>query len=548
MEYKRAVLLNSFIGAFMASMNISALVIALPAVFRGIDIDPFSPLGFVSMLWLILAYPFTMAIFVAIIGRLSDMYGKGRVFTLGALTFTVSSLLLGLTPGSGAFAAALLVAFRVLQGIGGSMMFSNSAAIIADVFPPNERGFAQGVVGISFSAGSIAGLLVGGALAVVDWRLVFLVNVPLGLLTTLWSYRTLFNLSQTAGGVVIDWLGASILAAGLLSALSGLTLSMMPYGGSMVGWGNPAVWALIGTGIALLALLIPLERRAASPMLRLDLFSKRQFSFGVFSAFLLFLAQGANIFVLSIFLQAVYLPMRGMPYEETPLWAGIYLIPNSVASALFAPIGGKLLNKLGARTVSTLGAVLAGIGFELLAALPLSFAYSLFAAIIALIGTGFGLFMSPNLVSILSSVPSKHRGAASGIRAMVQNVGTLMSFAIFMTLIIAGSAPLLAPALYHALLNAGVPSDDARSLLSIPPVVAFFAAFLGYNPIGTLVSLAHVQIGGTVYATITEPRFFADAIAPALLSGFHNAYHLAAIFAFAAAVLSALRGRETLLE
>ncbi|MEL9991580.1 MAG: MFS transporter [Thermoproteus sp.] len=548
MDHRRAILFNSVLGSFMASMNMSALVIALPAIFRGIDVDPFSPLGFVAMLWLILSYPFAVAVLVAIIGRISDMYGKGRAFTLGTIIFTVASLLLGLTPGNGNAAVAQMIAYRILQGVGGSFMFSNSAAIIADVFPPRERGFAQGLVGISFSAGSLTGLLVGGLLAVVDWRLVFLVNVPFGVLNALWSYRVVYNISPGVGKVFVDWAGTITLAAGLLLLLLGLAFSMIPYGNSMMGWSNPLVWAMLSAGLTLIVAVVPLERRAKTPMLRLDLFSIRQFSFGVLSAFLLFIAQGANVFVLSIFLQAVYLPMNGMPYELTPLWAGIYLIPSSIASAVFAPIGGKLVNRLGARAVATIGAALMGIGFELLAALPLTFHYALFALIVALIGAGSGLFMSPNLVSILSSVPSNLRSAASGVRAMMQNVGSLLSFAIFMTLIIAGSASALTPAIQQALLNAGVPAVTAQLLLSTPPVVAFFAAFLGYNPLGTLISLNHVQLSQDVYAEITKPQFFASAIAPALVDGFHYAYHLAAALAFIAALLSALRGKEVFIE
>ena len=548
MDHKRSILFNSVLGSFMASMNISALVIALPAVFRGINIDPFSPLGFIAMLWLILSYPFAVAVLVAIIGRISDMYGKGRAFTLGSIVFTTASLLLGLTPGSGAVAVYQMIAYRVLQGIGGALMFSNSAAIIADVFPPSERGFAQGVVGISFAAGSVTGLLVGGLLAVVDWRLVFLVNVPFGILNILWSYKVIYNVSPGTGRVQIDWLGAAILAAGLFLILLGLALSTVPYGGHMLGWSNPLVWTSLIVGLALVATLIPIERRVRTPMLRIDLFSIRQFSLGVFSAFLLFMAQGANVFVLSIFLQAVYLPMNGMPYELTPLWAGIYLIPSSIASAVFAPIGGKLVNRLGARTVATLGAALMGVGFELLSSLPLNFHYALFASIISLIGAGSGLFMSPNIVSILSAVPSSLRATASGMRAMVQNIGTLLSFAVFMTLIVVGSASALAPSIYNALIGAGVPPSVAQLLLSTPPIVAFFAAFLGYNPMGTLVSLNHVQLSPSVYAEITKPQFFANAIAPALLDGFRYAYHLAAALAFIAAVLSALRGKEVFVE
>jgi MFS family permease len=535
-------------GSLMASMTMSALVIALPAIFRGVGVDPLSPEGFTAMFWLILVYPFVVAISVAIIGRISDMWGKGRAFTVGAVLFTIASLLLGIAPGKGSVALYQLIIYRVLQAIGGSLMFSNSAAIIADVFPPSERGFAQGIIGISFGAGSILGLLIGGVLAVVDWRWVFLVNVPIGAINVLWAYRVVYNVSPGVGRVVVDVPGVAALASSLFLILLGLVFAMLPYGDSLVGWGNPLVWALIAAGLVLLAAIVPIERRAATPIFRLDLFKIRQFSFGVLSAFFLFMAQGANIFVLSLLLQAIYLPLHGIPYEDTPFWAGVYLIPSSIASAAFAPIGGKLLNKLGARVVATVGAVLMAIGFELLAALPMSFSYALFAGIIFLIGMGSGLFMSPNLVSILSSVPSNLRSTASGVRASLQNIGTLMSFAIFMTLIVIGSSAALAPSIRSALIGAGLTAQQADELLAIPPAFALFAAFLGYNPIATLAKMTGASIQPAIYAKITEPQFFASAIAPAMGLGFNYAYHLAAALALMAALLSYFRGREIFIE
>ncbi|MFB6489709.1 MAG: MFS transporter [Thermoproteus sp. AZ2] len=545
---RKAILINSVMGSLMASMTMSALVIALPAIFRGVGVDPLSPEGFTAMFWLILVYPFVVAISVAIIGRISDMWGKGRAFTVGAVLFTIASLLLGIAPGKGSVALYQLIIYRVLQAIGGSLMFSNSAAIIADVFPPSERGFAQGIIGISFGAGSILGLLIGGVLAVVDWRWVFLVNVPIGAINVLWAYRVVYNVSPGVGRVVVDVPGVAALASSLFLILLGLVFAMLPYGDSLVGWGNPLVWALIAAGLVLLAAIVPIERRAATPIFRLDLFKIRQFSFGVLSAFFLFMAQGANIFVLSLLLQAIYLPLHGIPYEDTPFWAGVYLIPSSIASAAFAPIGGKLLNKLGARVVATVGAVLMAIGFELLAALPMSFSYALFAGIIFLIGMGSGLFMSPNLVSILSSVPSNLRSTASGVRASLQNIGTLMSFAIFMTLIVIGSSAALAPSIRSALIGAGLTAQQADELLAIPPAFALFAAFLGYNPIATLAKMTGASIQPAIYAKITEPQFFASAIAPAMGLGFNYAYHLAAALALMAALLSYFRGREIFIE
>ncbi|MFP3207625.1 MAG: MFS transporter [Caldivirga sp.] len=541
---REAILVNSFLGSLMASMTMSAIIIALPDILRGIGVNPMSPLGFASMMWLMFSYPLMVAVAVPIVGRLSDMYGRGRMFTIGDAIFTVTSTLLGIVPGYGSVAVAQMIAYRFVQGLGGSMMFTNSAAIITDVYPPHRRGVAMGIVSIAFSAGSIIGLVVGGVLAVVNWRLVFLVNTPIGIASTAWAYVTVYRLPLGLRRVRVDYLGASMLAASLVLLLLGITFGMLPSGNSMMSWGSPMVLGLIGGGLLLMALLIPVEMRTGEPILKINLFRIRPFTFGVLSALFLFLAQGANIFVLSLLLQAIYLPMHGVPYSETPLLAGIYLIPSSVANAVFAPVGGRLINRFGARVVSTIGAVLLGVSFELLTLLSLNFNYTLFAADLFLMGTGSGLFQSPNLVSIMSSVPQEDRSAASGLRASMQNIGLLMSFAVFLTLILVGSATALSTSISSALTKVGVPSDVVSELTRIPPAYALFAAFMGYDPMKFLMSQTGVDLPGSVYAAVTKPTFFPSAIAPAMATGFIYAYHIAAIMAFTAAVFSYLRGRE----
>jgi len=541
---REAILVNSFLGSLMASMTMSAIIIALPDILRGIGVNPMSPLGFASMMWLMFSYPLMVAVAVPIVGRLSDMYGRGRMFTIGDAIFTVMSTLLGIVPGYGSVAVAQMIAYRFVQGLGGSMMFTNSAAIITDVYPPHRRGVAMGIVSIAFSAGSIIGLVVGGVLAVVNWRLVFLVNTPIGIASTAWAYVTVYRLPLGLRRVRVDYLGASMLAASLVLLLLGITFGMLPSGNSMMSWGSPMVLGLIGSGLLLMALLIPVEMRTREPILKINLFRIRPFTFGVLSALFLFLAQGANVFVLSLLLQAIYLPMHGVPYSETPLLAGIYLIPSSVANAVFAPVGGKLINRFGARVVSTIGAVLLGVSFELLTLLSLNFNYTLFAADLFLMGTGSGLFQSPNLVSIMSSVPQEDRSASSGLRSSMQNIGLLMSFAVFLTLILVGSATALSTSISSALTKVGVPSDVVSELTRIPPAYALFAAFMGYDPMKFLMSQAGVDLPGSVYAAVTKPTFFPSAIAPAMATGFIYAYHIAAIMAFTAAIFSYLRGRE----
>ncbi len=257
-------MINAFLGALLGSMNVSSVVIALPAILRGIGLSINTAIGFMIMAWIMFAYPLVMAITVALIGRLSDMYGRGRVFTIGDIVFTTASLLLGLTPGYGAVAGIQMVTYRFLQGLGGAMMFGNSAALITDVYPPERRGVAQGIVGISFSAGSILGLVIGGLLATINWRWVFLYNVPIGIISIVWAYRSVYGLPAGFAKAKIDWIGASLLTVSLVLLLMGLMLSMTPYGNSSLGWGNPMVWILLGIGGALFSSLFFIESKIQS--------------------------------------------------------------------------------------------------------------------------------------------------------------------------------------------------------------------------------------------------------------------------------------------
>jgi len=543
MQYKWIVLSNTTIGVLMATINTSILIISLPAIFRGIYINPFT--SFQYLLWLLMSYNIVTATLLVSFGRLSDMYGRVRLYNLGFLIFTIGSILLSITPNTGDLGALELIIFRVIQGIGGAFLMSNSAAIITDAFPPNERGKALGINQVAGLAGSLIGLILGGILATINWRLVFLVSVPVGIFGTIWSYTKLRELSTPSRGEKIDWIGNILFASGLILILVGLTYGLMPYGSSQLGWGNPFVIASVVSGIALMIAFIYAETKVKYPMFRLEFFKIRVFAAANIAGFLRSIAYGGLMIMLVILLQGIWLPLHGIPYSETPFWAGIYTIPLMLGFVIMGPISGWLSDKYGSRLLATLGMIIVGVGFILLTILPYNFNYLEFALIIFFIGIGNGMFSSPNTASIMNSVPSKHRGVASGMRSTLQNTGQTMSIAIYFTIVIVSLSSSLPSAIQNALIQAGAP-QLAQLANQIPVTGALFAAFLGYDPVKTMLSSLPpgVNVPPKAVAIMEQPTWFPTVIAPPFMDALKVAFYISAILVFIAAIASALRGTE----
>ncbi|MET0423110.1 MAG: MFS transporter, partial [Actinoplanes sp.] len=484
-RYKWVALSNTTLGTLLATINASIVLISLPAIFKGIDVNPLEPGNVSYLLWMLMGYMLVTAVLVVTLGRLGDMYGRVKIYNAGFAIFTLTSVILSLDPYTGGRGALWLIGWRVAQAIGGAMLMANSAAIITDAFPAKQRGMALGVNIVSALAGSFIGLVAGGVLAEWDWRSIFWVNIPLGVLGTVWAYRSLHD-SGVRRKAKIDWWGNATFAIGLTAVLAAITYGIQPYGGHTQGWTNP--WVLTGLigGVAVLVVFGLIETRVAEPMFPLALFRNVAFTSGNAANLLASVARGGLQFMLIIWLQGIWLPQHGYSYESTPLWAGIYLVPMTIGFLAAGPIAGTLSDRFGPRPFATGGLLVMAVSFFGLLLLPGNFSYPVFALLIFINGLGGGLFAAPNTSLIMSSVPADMRGAASGMRATFQNAGQVLSIGVFFSLMVAGLANSLPGTLSAGLTGQGVPVETANVVAQTPPVGTLFAAFLGYNPIGEL--------------------------------------------------------------
>jgi MFS family permease len=541
-RYKWTALSNTTLGVFMATLDSSIVIISLPAIFRGIHLDPLQPSNIGYLLWMLMGYLVVTAVLVVTFGRIGDMFGRVKMYNAGFAVFTVASIGLSLTPHTGSAGAMELIGMRVVQGIGGALLMANSTAIITDAFPVAQRGMAMGINMIAAMAGSFVGLVAGGLLADVHWRLVFWINVPFGVFGTVWAYAKLKEISQRVVAR-IDWWGNVTFAVGLISVLVGITYGIQPYGGHTMGWTSPLVVSTIGGGLALLALFAWIETRVTDPMFDLTLFRIRAFTAGNTASLLSSIGRGGLQFTLIIWLQGIWLPLHGYSFESTPLWAGIYMLPLTVGFLLAGPVSGWLSDRYGARAFATGGMVLTAVSFGLLMALPVNFAYPAFMALLLLNGIGSGLFAAPNTTGIMNSVPARQRGAASGMRATFQNSGMVLSIGLFFSLMIAGLASTLPATMEQGLTANGVPPATAAHLAHLPPVGSLFAAFLGYNPMHTLLGdkvLAALPPDKAAY--VTGKTFFPQLISSPFKHGLAIAFTVSLLMCLVAAAASWLRG------
>jgi MFS family permease len=540
-HYKWIALSNTTLGVLMATINASIMLIALPDIFRGIGVNPLDPGNTSLLLWLIMGYLVVTAVLVVSFGRLGDMFGRVKMFNLGFAIFAAFSVALSLTWMHGTAAAWWLIVMRLLQGVGGAMLLANSSAILTDAFPHSERGLALGLNQVAGIAGSFIGLVLGGVLGPISWRYVFLVSVPFGVLGTIWSYLKLRELGVRRPAA-LDWWGNVTFAAGLVAVLVGITYGIQPYGGHTMGWTSPLVIGLVGGGLAMLVIFGVIETRVAEPMFRLSLFRIRPFTAGNLASLLAGLGRGGLMFILIIWLQGIYLPIHGYSFSQTPLWAGIAMLPLTAGFLVAGPVSGWLSDRFGARPFATGGMLVAAASFAALQFLPVDFVYWQFAGILLLNGIGMGLFASPNRAGIMNSLPPEQRGVGGGMSATFQNSAMVLSIGIFFTLIILGLASSLPTTLSHGLIAQGVPPADAARVAALPPVSIMFAALLGYNPIQSLLGNVVDRLPASHAAYLTGHTFFPSLISAPFSSGLTIAFDFAIVACLVAAVASLLRG------
>ncbi len=540
-NYKWIALSNTTLGILMAVINQSIVIIALPAIFRGIHLNPLIPSNTSYLLWMLLSFMVVMAVLVVSLGRVGDIFGRVKMYNLGFAIFTLGSILLSVTWLEGSAGALWMIIMRVVQGIGAAFLMANSSAILTDAFPAEERGLALGINMVAAIAGSFIGLVLGGVLAPVAWRLVFLVSVPFGLFGTVWAYLKLEERGIRTPAK-IDWWGNVTFAVGLIAVLVGITYGILPYGGHNMGWTAPGVIAALVGGIVMLGVFAAIERRVEAPMFRLDLFKIRAFSGGSVATFLAALSRGGLMFMLILWLQGIWLPLHGYSFEDTPLWAGIYMLPLSAGFLVAGPVSGRLADHYGARPFATGGMIGSAIGFLLLIALPINFTYWEFGLVIFLIGAAMGLFAAPNLTGIMNSLPPNQRGSGAGMAATFQNSASVLSIGVFFSLIIVGLSSTLPAVLYHGLASHGVSQAAATQVSHLPPVGSLFASFLGYNPLGTLLAPTLPHLPHATAAYLTGHKFFPTLVSHPFATGIHTVFYFAAGCCVVAAVASWMRG------
>jgi MFS family permease len=537
-NYKWTALFVSTLGMLMATIDASITLIALPDIFRGININPLQPGNSFYLLWMILGFLVVTSVLVVTLGRLGDIYGRVRTFNLGFAVFTFFSLVLTVTWMSGHAAGIFLIVMRILQAVGAAMLMANSAAILTDAFPPEERGMAMGINQAAAFSGAFIGLVLGGVLAPINWRLIFLVSVPVGLLGTVLGYYKLHEMSERRPAR-IDWPGNITFALGLILVMIGITYGIEPYGTHDMGWTNPLVLGAIGVGIVLLIAFGIIETKVAEPMFRLQLFKIRAFTAGVFASLLAALSRGGLMFMLIIWLQGIWLPLHGYSFSRTPLWAGIAMLPLTAGFLIAGPVSGILSDRYGARPFAVFGMLGTAVAFVLMELLPIDFSYWVFGVLLFGMGLTMASFGSPNRAGVMNSLPAEHRGVGAGMNTTFVNSAQVLSIGIFFSLIIVGLSGSLPQSLYHGLTSHGVSASAAHRVADLSPVSTLFAALLGYNPVHELLGpqalshLSHAQ-----QATLTGRSFFPSLIAAPFRSGLRAAFDFAIVASILAAITS----------
>jgi len=406
--YQWTALSVTTVGALLASIQGSALLIALPNILAELHAT------FLTIIWVLLGYLLIVTVLTPIIGRLADLWGRKRLYNAGFVAFTIGSLMSGLAQPQ--FHGGDLIVGRVIQGLGAALLITNSTVIVTDAFRKGQVGLGLGVNQIAGAAGFLIGPIIGGLLTEFSWRWVFLFNVPIGIFGALWGIWRLREPVRPLERQPIDWFGAITLSIGLFGILLALSMLGFPLLSQAV------TIAILVIGIVSLVLFVAIEPRIKVPLIQLRLFRSRLFALANLSGLLNGIARGAVLFLLIFFLQG--------PYGKDPLTAGLMLTPFGAAFMIIGPLSGRLSDRVGSRLLTPIGLGISAVGLFGLTTINQFTPYWLLAVYMALMGGGSGFFVSPNTNAIMSSVEPHTRGAAAGILNMLNNTGSMLSIAI----------------------------------------------------------------------------------------------------------------------
>jgi len=391
----------------MVAIDSTIVILALPTMTRELH----APLG--TVIWTILAYLLVTAALTTQAGRLGDLLGRGLVYNSGFAVFTVGSALCGFAP-----TAQFLIGSRVVQAIGGAVMFANAAALIATVFPPQRRGRAFGMMTLGWSLGAILGILLGGVITTfLGWRYIFFINIPIGVVAVGWGLRTLPRTEpQTVRFDIPGFLTLSV------------ALSLICYGAiEIASYGSSATYlAYVAIGMALVPVFAALELHSSAPMLDIRLLRQRLLGFSLIAGFLQGLGYLSVIFLLTMYLQG----LRGL----SPLNASLLLIPGYLVGGFFGPWMGRHVDRIGPRIIATGGLAFLTVAVLAYSTLTINSWLGLIPVISLVAGIGTGMFFPANNTAIMSQAPQGAYGSIAGLRGTLSNMGTLLSFVITVTI------------------------------------------------------------------------------------------------------------------
>ncbi|MCE5300047.1 MAG: MFS transporter [Spirochaetia bacterium] len=460
-DYKWMALSCTSLGAFFSAISGNTFIVALPVIMTNLKAS------FQEITWAMMGYMLVIAVAVPAIGRVADMVGRKKLFVSGFVVFTLGSLLCGLSRSG-----MELLIYRLIQAVGGALIMANSIPIVTDAFEKKELGMALGINGMIISVGGVVGPIIGGLLINAGWRSIFFINVPIGIIGSVWAALQLEEMDVLPEKQKFDWTGTIFFTAGMMALMLALTL------GGLEGWMKPRVLILFAAAAVLLPLFVYIEYNSEEPMLDMRLFESRLLAFAYSSNLLNGIARGAVTFLLIFYFQGIK--------SMDPLQAAIMLIPFVLPQVLMSPLCGWLSDRIGSRLLSSAGLLISALGLIGFMWISPSTSYTQLVISMTIMGFGSGMFFSPNTKAIMQAVPVEKRGIAGGVRTMMNNLGMIISMAFSMAVISSSITPEAFAGLFTGTqvgtkgIAVGEFITGLRTIFFISFLISLLAAFISY--------------------------------------------------------------------